>query len=244
MPTSPFFSKYSKQEKLFLEDILTESIRIQGEDVFYLPRQYQRFDPVFGEDVLSKFDVALPIEIYIESFSGYGGQQEILSKFGMEINDQLNIKISRRAFKYSVGRYGNGKFTNERPSEGDLIYIPLSQQLFEIRFCDNDSPFYQLGQVPLYNVVLETYQYNNEVINTGINDIDLISELNSIDRLSFNIELEDGGKLLTETGGVFILDDFDNSSKTADDTLNFSDQQNSLNIINFDEDDPFNEKFN
>jgi hypothetical protein len=243
MATNSYFSKFHVQEKLIVEDMVAECIKIQGLDVFYLPRKFQKLDPVFGEDVLSKFDVALPIEIYIDSFSGFGGEREILTKFGLQINDQLTIQISRRTFKYAVGRYGKNQ-TSNRPTEGDLIYLPMTKQLFEIRFCNNDDPFYQLGQVNVFRVTLETFQYNREEIATGIDEIDIIAELNNIDRIHWALTDETGNRLITEEGSPIISQNYQSEgTRDFDNTPDFEKQNIDFDVLNFDEDDPFSEKF-
>lgn len=145
-----------------------------GQDVYYIPRQLIAVDEILNEDY-SRFADAYVIEMYIETVDGFAGEGDLLSKFGVEIRDQATFVVSRRRWEQLVGVWNN-QINNLRPNEGDLIYLPLSNSIFEIRFVEHEQPFYQLSNLPTYKLQCELFEYNQEEIETGIRDIDRIQE--------------------------------------------------------------------
>jgi hypothetical protein len=146
-----------------------------GQDVYYLPREVVQEDTILNEDIESVFDDAYIIEMYISNIDGFEGDGNLLSKFGVEIRDQANFIVSKKRWNQYIGIQNAGT-NNLRPSEGDLIYLPLSQSLFEIRFVEHESPFYQLSNLPTYTLQCELFEYSGEQIQTGISDIDTAME--------------------------------------------------------------------
>jgi hypothetical protein len=146
-----------------------------GQDVYYLPREVVQEDSILNEDIESVFDDAYIIEMYISNIDGFEGDGNLLSKFGVEIRDQANFIVSKKRWNQYIGVQNAGT-NNLRPSEGDLIYLPLSQSLFEIRFVEHESPFYQLSNLPTYTLQCELFEYSGEQIQTGISDIDTAME--------------------------------------------------------------------
>jgi hypothetical protein len=146
-----------------------------GQDVYYLPREVVQEDTILNEDIESVFDDAYIIEMYISNIDGFEGDGNLLSKFGVEIRDQANFIVSKKRWNQYIGIQNAGT-NNLRPSEGDLIYLPLSQSLFEIRFVEHESPFYQLSNLPTYTLQCELFEYSGEQIQTGISDIDTVME--------------------------------------------------------------------
>ena len=180
MARNPYFKEYSGEQSL-TNDVTVEIIKMMGKDMVYIPRTLVNEDTLFGEDDISKFDDGYTIEMYIESVNGFSGRGDILSKFGLEIKDNVDLLVSRTRFDSVVGAYEN----ITRPREGDLIYFPLSKTLFEINFVEHENPFYQLGKLFTYKLSCETFTYNHEEIDTGISDIDKIET----DRKKFAVEL-------------------------------------------------------
>ncbi len=167
MPVSTYFqqSDYIAEQEL-IDDLVEESIKIHGIDVSYLPRTLVATDQLYSEDVASKFTKAHSIEMYVESIDGFGGEGDIIGQFGVEIRDQLILSVSQR-------RWTDLEINDRvRPFEGDLIYFPLNDKLFEIRFVEHEKVFYQLGNLPLYTLTCELFEYSHEDIDTGVPQID------------------------------------------------------------------------
>ena len=177
MPTSVYFNNYnSKAEQRLFEDVLVESIKIMGFDAYYLPNDNDEArDLLFGEDPLKKFTSAFPVEMYLSSALEYTGDKEFFSKFGLEIRNNVSVVLSKRSFSQRVPQ---NRF--DRPREGDLIYVPFlygTGEIYEIKFVDSTKDFFTLGRkIPyFYEMQLEKFKYSNEVIGTGIPDIDSVS---------------------------------------------------------------------
>jgi len=171
MPVSTYFqqSDYIAEQEL-IDDLVEESIKIHGIDVSYLPRTLVATDQLYAEDVASKFTKAHSIEMYVESIDGFGGEGDIIGQFGVEIRDQLILSVSQR-------RWTDLEINDRvRPFEGDLIYFPLNDKLFEIRFVEHEKVFYQLGNLPLYTLTCELFEYSHEDIDTGVPQIDDIEK--------------------------------------------------------------------
>jgi hypothetical protein len=172
---NPFFLNGSKSEQGLLQDLINESIKIYGVEVYYLPRQYLTTNKVIEEVVQSEFNFAYPIEAYVDSYDGYGGQGTILSKFGIQELDDLNLIISKERWEtYIQALIENlpDVKLSSRPKEGDLIYFPLGNKIFEIKYVEHEKPFYQLQKNYVYELRCELFRYEDELINTGVDFID------------------------------------------------------------------------
>lgn len=178
MATSRYFRQGASYEKTLYEDLIIEAIKIHGVDSYYCPRTVDKTDKVLNEDGISSFVDAFPTEVYIESFDAYEGDGNLMSKFGLEMRNQLKIVVARRTWKSSVGKYGKG-FNSYRPSEGDLVYIPMINGIFEVKYVDLESPFYQLKNLPVYKMTIELFEYRSERIDTGVPGIDGIQAKHS-----------------------------------------------------------------
>jgi hypothetical protein len=172
---NPFFLQGSASEKNLMQGLINESIQIYGVEVHYLPRKYITEKTILKEVIESAFDNAYPIEAYISSFEGYGDNPTILSKFGIQNLNELTLEISKERFETYISplikNLSNIKLSN-RPKEGDLIYFPLGDRLFEIKYVEHEKPFYQLQGKYTYQLTCELFQYEDEVIDTGIDEID------------------------------------------------------------------------
>ncbi len=145
-----------------------------GQDVYYLPREIVNKDNIFLDDVPSRFGNAYKVEMYIENTEAFDGEGDLFTKFGIELRDQANFIVSRRRWKSLVGnRLAENNF---RPREGDLIYLTLSESLFEIRKVETETPFYQLSNLPTFKMQCELFEYNDEDLDTGIDTIDGVEE--------------------------------------------------------------------
>ena len=225
MATSVYFDKGTNSEQKLYEDLIIEQLKIFGHDVYYLPRTLIKEDTLFGEDVLSKFDDAYGIEMFMEQVEGYGGEKELVSKFGLEIRDEATFVVSRRRWISLIGADSN-LIVSTRPNEGDLIYFPRLQKLFEINFVDHDDPFFQVDNVPVYKLYCSTFEYSSEQLDTGITAIDAIEDESSLDVLFYqitleqaadyneNMALEDGDLLLEETDADNILSETDSAGNS------------------------------
>lgn len=174
MPTNVFFSPKVRTEQYLFEDLIIESIKMYGQDVYYVPRRIVTRDFILGEDVESKFDMAYTVEMYIENTEGFEGEGNLLSKFGMELRDEATFVLAKRSWEKQVGFY---EATIERPNEGDLIYLPLSNSFFEISFVEHEQPFYQLNNLPVYKLRARLFEYNEEDFDTGIEALDAIESV-------------------------------------------------------------------
>ena len=174
MATNVYFSPKVKTEQNLYEDIVIESLKMYGQDVIYIHRQLINRDELLNEDY-SKFTDAYTIEMYIETSEGFAGEGDLLGKFGVEIRDQATFVVARKRWENLVGFYNNS-INDTRPSEGDLVYLPLSRSLFEIRFVEHEQPFYQLNNLPTYKLECELFEYSNEELETGIREVDELQE--------------------------------------------------------------------
>tara|TARA_B110000503_G_C7160932_1_gene419634 strand:- start:2347 stop:3309 length:963 start_codon:yes stop_codon:yes gene_type:complete len=176
MPRNVYFSAAHKQEQHLYEDIVIEALKIYGQEVYYLPRKIITRDMILNEDRESYFDDSYMIEMYPEDIEGFGGEGNLMSKFGLEIRDEATFIVAKRTWEKLVGFFNNA-IDNMRPNEGDLIYLPMSQSMFEITFVEHEQPFYQLNNIPTYKLQCKLFEYNDEDFNTGIGELDQIETL-------------------------------------------------------------------
>ena len=186
MARNPYFKEYSGEQDI-VEDLTIEIIKTMGKDMVYIPRTLVNLDNLFGEDAISKFDDGYSLEMYIQSVDGFEGEGDILTKYGIQIKDRVELVVSRKRFDQAVGQYES----ITRPREGDLIYFPISNTLFEINFVEHENPFYQLGRLYSYRLSCEVFSYSEEEIDTGYTDVDKIET----DRKKFAIELSVGTQI-------------------------------------------------
>ena len=171
--TSLLKANGSAQEQKFMENLVVESIEIYGQDIYYVPRDIVNRDTIFEEDSDGRFSSARAIRAYVNNAEGWEGQGELLSKFGIRIEDKTTFIFSREKFKEKVDDLETLNVEG-RPNEGDLIWFPITKHLFEIKFVEVEKPFYQLGKGYVWECQCELFEYSDEEINTGITDLDAI----------------------------------------------------------------------
>lgn len=176
--TNVYFSHGTRNEQYLIEDLIIESLRIYGNEFFYIPRTLVSKDEILGEDRLSQFTSSFPIEMYFENVDSLAGQGAFIQKFGLMLEQSATLVVARRRWDQLVGRYGQTILPN-RPNEGDLIYFPLTKGLFEIKFVTHQDPFYQLGKLYVFKLQVELFQYASERIDTGIAAVDTFESLKS-----------------------------------------------------------------
>ena len=172
MPRNVFFSQAVKSEQSLYEDLIVESLQIYGQDIYYVPRTLVNRDSILGEDPASKFDDAYLMEAYIENTDGFEGAGDLMSKFGLEIRDEATFIISRRVWERLVGKFSSN-VTDPRPQEGDVIFLPMTNSFFEINYVEDDNPFFQLSNLPVYRMQCSLFEYSEEDFETGVESIDL-----------------------------------------------------------------------
>lgn len=271
MALNKYFRYYSYgREQDTAEDLIIESIKQYGLDVKYLPRTLVNQDFLFGEDALSRFNTAVDVEVYIKNVQGFEGEGDFLSKFNLEIRDQLTITMARKRFSQvatekllteegynyqleeaNTNSWGNSScilleagnangysITSSRPLEGDLIFFPLNNKLYEIKFVEHESIFYQHGKLYIYDLTCELFDRDSR-LRTGNTSIDAIETTYSMDVLNYQVLDEDGYAVLTEDGG-YLLQEF-RLETTAPMANNEIMQQKSREYVNWSEQNPFSE---
>jgi|TARA_B100000085_G_scaffold224154_1_gene209447 hypothetical protein len=176
---NPFFQQGSKTEQNLVQDLINEQLKIYGVEIHYLPRFYITEKTVMREVIESRFDSSYPIEAYVQNVDGYGDNPTILSKFGIESTNEITLVISKERFNDYISplikNEQNVKLSS-RPKEGDLLYFPLGDRLFEIKYVEHEKPFYQLQENYVYELRCELFQYEDEIIDTGVSEIDDLLE--------------------------------------------------------------------
>ena len=201
-------------ERSLYQNLVKEAIQIYGHDVYYVNRETVALDNILGEDALSKYTNAEPIEMYVEDNTGFGGDKEIISQFGLENRNEITFVVSKERFQQMDSQInleeGEGSIALEagsidqsgyilqdiattdadRPQEGDLVYHPVFEKMFEISFVDHDEPFYQLDNNPVYKLRCKQFEYTSEIIDTGIATIDAIENNLTTDSRAYQLSLE------------------------------------------------------
>ena len=216
MALNPYFLNGSKPEQGLVQNLVNELIKMAGQDVVYLPRKFITEKTIIKELLVSKFDVGFSIEAYVLTYDGFGGQGDILSKFGVRSTDEITFVISKERYEQSIIPFIKNnvdiKLTS-RPQEGDLIYFPIDKALFEIKYVDVKRPFYQLNNLYSYQLKCELFEYEDEIIDTGIESVDesvknfgYIQTIQMIDSDTLNAQLSVGLASSTNTKSVYYVD--------------------------------------
>lgn len=235
MATNPFFNNfYDQNEQNLVEELLIESIKIFGLDFYYVPRRIRAEDKVLGSDAMSYFDKAYLIEMYVKSVDGFEGQGSFFSKIaGVEIRDQITLSASRSRFMLEIGNYEGD---NRRPKEGDLVYFPLNDKCFEIKYVDDKNFFYQMGALPLIEMTCELFEYSSEAFSTGIPAIDRLQQEHSLDAYDWALVDPFGRVLVDQNDDVLTDVGIDRSDLLTD---NDRIQIEADEVVVWDEKDPF-----
>jgi hypothetical protein len=231
MATNHYFSQKVKSEQNLYEDIIIESLKIYGQDVYYLPRDLVAEDKILGEDIQSRFNSAYKVEMYIENTEGFDGEGDLFTKFGVEIRDQATFIVARKRWSQTVARYDN-EIQAIRPMEGDVIYLPLSNSMFQIMAVEHEQPFYQLSNLPTYKLRCELFEYSGEDLDTGVETIDDVEQrysykyLVTLDSASWGWNI---GEIVNQT--------LSTGTVVSGEVAAFSDSDNILHLIHVGADD-------
>ena len=282
MATNKYFNNFAyAREQDLVEDLTIESIKIYGHNVKYLPKTISGIDHLFGEDKLLKYETAADVEMYIKNVEGFEGEGEFMSKFGVQLNDQLTLTVARKRFDQirteklttevgynylqesantdspsrqfltgnnhtesivlETGTTGVNAYsiTANRPQEGDLIFFPLVNKIFEIKYVEHEDIFYQTGRLQSYDLRCELFKYSSEQIRTGNTEIDSTETTGTLDTLLYELLLEDGDKLLEEEGDSLVQEYQLFTQDTGANNSFF--QSEGESIIDFSERNPFSE---
>lgn len=235
--SNQYFDNYNNiAEQSLIEDLIVESLSIYSHDCFYIPRTVINQDEILNEYQTYKFEDALQFEVYIKNFYSFSGQDIFLSKFGVETRDEITFTISIRNFINFIG----SNLQTTRPREGDLIFLPMTKAVYQIKYAKEDAVFYQLGKVYTYDLNCELFEYSNELFETGIDELDTKYNALRNDILSRNIENENSEYLDNEYAQELIDSLFD-IEELDPNAQNDSIQKDSDEIINFDIKNPFGE---
>lgn len=237
MVTSQYFDNYTftSEQELF-EDLIIESIRQYGVDIYYINRQLPSYDSTFNETEYSIFNNPILVEMYIQDTQGFQGDGEFLSKFGIQVTEQLVLTLANRVFENDIKPYQQ----KDRPQEGDLLFIPFTKSLYQIKFVNVHPFYYKFGTLETYNITCELYQGNSDKFETGIKDIDDVYNKATQDSTTYEIMAEDGSFVISEEG-YYIIDEsyiIDNITPFAE---NESFEKEGFKFINFSDSDPFSE---
>ncbi len=243
MATNFYFNNFAaSNEQNLLHDLIIESIRIYGEDMFYVPRKLNNYDQVLGADDSSSYETAILVELYIKSVDGFGGDGNFMSKFGLQIRDQVVFSIAQRVFAREVASIT----TQLRPNEGDLIFFPLNDKCFQIKYVKKQEMFYPLGTLPTWELTCELFEYSNETLNTGIPEIDKLQIQFSTNVYDWALLDESGNILTDESGNILVREDYGNNISQFEDNdiIQFGSNNfpiGSDDFIDFTEKNPFSE---
>ena len=237
MATNYFFNNTnSATEQKLIEDLVIESIKMYGVDMYYLPRTVLHRNEVFREQDSASYNASYQIEMYVKSFDKWGGDGKFLSKFGLEIRDEVIFTVAFRTFTNEVTTL-NGQ---SRPNEGDLIWFPLNKKVFQIKFVEHEPVFYQMGALQMYDLKCELFEYSNEIMNTGFQAIDDLESNYSDAMNTFAILTENKLEITMEDGFSLVREEFD---LEVQDVIsdNYDIETEADDFLNFTEADPFSE---
>ena len=284
MATNVYFNHFSYgREQDLIEDLTIEAIKVYGHNLKYIPRTIVARDNLYGEDSLSTFNDAADVEMYIKNVEGFDGEGDLLSRFGLQIRDEMTFTVARKRFdqirteklmtevgynylnedadtnspsrQFLTGNNetesiilesgtANGySITTNRPTEGDLIYFPMVDKLFEIKFVEHEQIFYQTGRLQTYDIRCELFEYSSERLDTGYEEIDGVEDQFSLDVLANELLLDgqDGGVLGEDGDAILVEFTIEDQDAQANNDEIFRQQIVSDDIIDFSEADPWSE---
>lgn len=243
MSTNFFINNFqASQEQNLMEDLIIESIRFYGQDMYYIPRVINNFDEIYVADDQSSYETPYSVEMYIKSLNGFSGDGGFMSKFGIEVRDQVIFSVARRVFQNEIGQFT----TQPRPNEGDLIYFPLNRKCFQIKYVNQHEMFYPLGKLYTWELTCELFEYSGETLNTGIPEIDALQVKYDTNMYSFALLDINGDPILDENGDLILIEnstvnDLPHNAFGDLNIMNEEIQNESDQFIDFTAFDPFSE---
>lgn len=239
MGSSNYFNNYFNQaEQQLIDNLIVESIQIMGHEVFYCPRTINHLDELYQADDISSYNNNFLVEMYIKNVDGFTGDGRFLSKFNLEIRDEITFSIARTTFNNLIGLVTQ----QPRPDEGDLIFMPMNKKIYVIKYVQHEAIFYQLGALQLYDLVCEQWEYSNESLNTGIPEIDSIEANYSFNMDNFALQTEDNIVLLTEDGYSIVDPGYHLDELTLAENESLKEELQSNNVVDWSEEDPFGDR--
>ena len=234
-----YFNNFnSSGEQDLIESLTIEALSIYGMECYYCPRTLINYNQVYGEDSISQYLSSYYIPMYIKNVQGFGGDGDFLSKFNLQIRDTITFTVARRSFADEIGSIAY----LDRPQEGDLVYFPLNNKIFVIKFVEHEAIFYQMGALQTWDLSCELWEYSNEILATGIQEIDQIQKTYAFDLTSFGILTEAGERITDENTYPLVLEEYDYVTQVG---LPFTDndaiQSEAETFIDFSEANPFGE---
>lgn len=231
------FNNFSSSgEQALVENLIIEAIKIYGVENYYIPRKIVNKDTTFREQEFAEYGEAINVEMYIRNFDGFEGDGEFLSKFGVQVRDQITFSIAMRVFEQEVGR----NLQRDRPLENDLVWFPFNKALYQIKYVNKKPVFYQMGALQFYDVVCELYEYSNEVFNTGIDIIDETYNAFLTTTDPYFVTTENGATIFTENSYAIIQEEYSIDYLDGN-AQNESFEQQAIEFLDFSERDPFSE---
>lgn len=233
-------------EQDLVEDLIIETIQIKGFEVQYLPRSTFNQDKILGEDPLSTFNNAFPVEVYLDNVNGWDGELDLMTKFGVEVREGATFTIARKRWREATDAAnsfvaGNLQLLN-RPAEGDCLYFPLTNSIFEIRRVELDDPFYQLSKTYVFKLECELIQYSSERFQTGNAAIDDLTQVYAQNIESYYVLDETTGEALAfeyEGVGVEWLDEGYSPDSIDANAMNDAFAEELDDVVDFSESNPF-----
>jgi hypothetical protein len=244
MGTNFYFNNFAtSEEQLLIEDLIIESIRIYGQDMLYIPRNFGNYDTLYMADDQSYYNQSYSVEMYIKSVDGFGGDGSFMSKFGLEVRDQVVFSMAQKVFNDEIGAWTNFA----RPREGDLVFFPLNGRLFQIKYVNKFEMFYQLNALQTWEMTCEVFEYSDEVLDTGIDAIDSLQTNFSTNILNWSIIDEQGNHLIDEgDNNYLVMESYADFAVPGEVNQTLKDGSNnypmgSSSFIDFSSVDPFSE---
>ena len=241
MALNPFFLQGSQSEQRLTQDLINEHLKIFGVEVTYIPRKFVRKQTIIKEVQSSAFDDNFLLEAYVNTYEGYGGQGDIMTKFGVSLRDELILTISKERFEDFISPFLNSDDDYElatRPREGDVVFFPLGGRLFEVKFVEHEDPFYQLGKNYVYQLKCELFEYEDEVFDTDIEEIDSQLEdlgyISTLQLMGIGVTASANAQLSVSNRGYIreiVLND-DGSGYTSTPTVAISTAPNAAGNVN------------
>ena len=236
MPSNFYFNNFnSKGEQGLIQDLIVESIKMYGIDLYYLPREIINLSTEFREQQTSRYNQAVSTVMYIKSIDGFDGEGEFLSSFGIQVREEITFSVANFTFNNDVGQLTR----RDRPLESDLIWFPLNKAVFQIKYVNVRPVFYQLGALQFYDVTCELFEYSNEIFNTGVPAIDVVYNSLSTTTEPYHLTTQTGTVITTEESFELFEEEYGIENQLNQQNAVFD--QLAINFLDFTQEDPFSE---